>query len=190
MSRLDSLTFVAAIKKDPGPIPELKPPSGEIAFDLPEKAILGGVIFLGFAVLLLGRLLRRPRVIQPLPPEHPASAARRMLAQIATDAPPAIAAAEAAHAIRSYLRAAFGLGEEELTTAEISARFTTHQLADPNAASVVHEFLRDCDAAQFSPENVETLAGLPARAFKLIDDLEGRRTPPPAALSPPLPATT
>jgi hypothetical protein len=171
-------TIFAAIKKDPGPIPDLKPPRDPIAVDVPEKVILAGMILLGFGVLILGRLFHRPRVIAPLPPEHPAAAARRVLAQIQPDSPLSFAAAEAARAVRGYLRAAFSLGEEELTTKEISDRFEAHHLANPSVAAEVHEFLRECDAAQFGPGSNTTAEAVSARAFALIVELERQRSAP------------
>jgi hypothetical protein len=181
--------YVAAIKKDPGPIPELNPPREQIAIDVPEKVILGGVILVGFAVLLLGRLLHRPKIIPPLPPEHPAVIARRNLSLIQPNWPPALAATEAAGAVRGYLRAAFGLGEEELTTSEIGARFEAHFLANPGVASDVHEFLRECDAVQFGPGSDATAESLTERAFALIVELEQQRVPL-TSQTPPLPVAT
>jgi hypothetical protein len=184
-----SFAFVSAIKVDPGPIPDLKPPREEIAFDVPEKAILGAVMFLAFAVLVLGRVFRRPKVVVVAPPEHPAAAARRVLSQIVPNSPPAAAAADAAHALRNYLRAAFGLGEEELTTLEISDRFGSHRLVNAETAARVLEFLRACEAVQFAPADDSAPVGIADRAWTLIDELERQRTAAPL-LPPPLPATT
>lgn len=181
--------FVAAIKVDPGPIPDLKPPKQEIGIELPERAILGGVIFVAFAALFLGRIFHRPKVAPPEPPEHPATAARRVLSQIGPDTPPGKAAAEMAHAVRDYLRTAFGLGEEELTTLELSDRFGTHRLADPGTAAKVQEFLRDCEAVQFSPANNSLPESILSRAWPLIEELERQRIPQ-AQMPPSLPVAT
>jgi hypothetical protein len=184
-----SFAFVGAIKVDPGPIPDLKPPREEIAVDVPEKAILGAVMFLAFAVLILGRVFRRPKVVVPVPPEHPAAAARRVLSQIVPNSPPAAAAADVAHALRNYLRSAFGLGAEELTTLEISDRFGTHRLANAETAARVLEFLRDCEAVQFAPADSSAPVSIADRAWTLIEELERQRTPA-VSLPPPLPVAT
>jgi hypothetical protein len=183
------MPFVAAIKKDPGPIPDLNPPRDQIAIDVPDKVILAGVLLLGFTALILGRIFHRPRVNPSLPPEHPASAARRLLGQIPPDESLAKAAADTALAMRGYLRSAFGLGDEALTTMELSARFEMHQLANPDLATEVYEFLRECDAAQFSTSSDALPSGLVGRGFELITELERRRLPP-ATMPPPLPAAT
>jgi hypothetical protein len=182
-------SFVAAIKADPGPIPELKPPKKELAAELPEQAIMGAVIFAAFAVLFLGRIFHRPKVAAPAPPEHPAIAVRRVLAQIGPDSPPALAAAELACAFRNYLRVAFGLGEEELTTLELSDRFGAHRVAQTGLAETVREFLRECNALQFAPAADVPLERLVANAWSLLDALERQRSSP-ATMPPPLPATT
>jgi len=180
---------VGAIKVDPGPIPELQPPRNEMPAEFPEKAILGAVIFIAFVVLILGRIFRRPRAIPSLPPEHPAIAARRVLSQIVPDSTPGEAAAEVAHAMRNYLRAAFGLGVEELTTLELSERFGAHRLANVDTAGRVKAFLRDCEAVQFAPEGEAAPAAIAGRAWTLIEELERQRTPQPPT-PPPLPAAT
>lgn len=182
-------TFVGAIKADPGPIPDLKPPKQEIDAGIPERAIMAGVIVLAFAVLILGRIFRRPKMVAPLPPEHPAAAVRRVLSQMTPNGSPAAEAAEVAHAVRDYLRTAFGLGEEELTTLELSDRFGAHRLASADLAVSVQQFLRDCDAMQFAPAGDARVASIVDRATSLIDELEGQRTPP-ASPPPPLPVAT
>jgi hypothetical protein len=181
--------FVGAIKVDPGPIPELNPPRKEIIADLPDKAILVTVIFLAFSVLILGRVFRRPKLIVPAPPEHPAAAARRVLSHIAPDASPALAAEAASHAVRDYLRTAYGLGVEELTTLEISERFGAHRLADSDTVARVLGFLRVCEAAQFTPPGEVQQAAITEPAWRLIDELERHRAPV-ASTPPPLPVAT
>jgi hypothetical protein len=181
--------WVGAIKVDPGPIPELQPPRDEIAAKFPEKAILGTVILIAFAALLLGRIFRRPRMVPSMPPEHPAVAARRVLSQIAPDTTPSKAAAEIAHAMRNYLRAAFGLGVEELTTLELAERFGAHRLANIGTVGRVQAFLRDCEAVQFAPEGDVAPTAIADRAWTLIEELERQRTPQ-APAPPPLPVAT
>jgi hypothetical protein len=181
--------LIAAIKADPGPIPDLKPPKKELGAELPEQAILGAVVCLAFAVLLLGRVFHKPKVIAPVPPEHPAAAVRRVLAEMGPNSSPAAAAAELAHAFRNYLRVAYGLGEEELTTLELSDRFGAHRLSGDGTAEAVGQFLRECNVLQFAPPGDTPLEPLTTRAFSLLDELERQRSSP-AVMPPPLPAAT
>jgi len=189
ISRPGQGIVIAGIKADPGPIPDLKPPQGEIAPELPERAILGAVIGLAFFVLFLGRIFHRPKVSAAVPPEHPASAIRRVLSEIPPDSAPGFVATQVAHAMRDYLRATFGLGEEELTTLELAERFGTHRLASLDLAERVQEFLRECDIAQFAPAGDQPRESLLQRAWPLIDELERQRTPQ-VSLPLPLPANT
>lgn len=181
--------FIAGIKVDPGPIPDLKPPKKELSAELPEQGVMAAVILLAFAALFLGRRFHRPKVVPPLPPEHPASAIRRALSEIVPNDPPPATAAKIAQAFRDYLRASFGLGEEELTTLELSDRFEAHRLANEETAGKVRQFLRDCNSVQFAPSSDTSLVSLVERAWPLIDELERQRTPP-VYTPPPLPVAT
>lgn len=181
--------LIAGIKVDPGPIPDLKPPKRELGAELPERGVMAAVIFLAFAILMLGRWLHRPKVAASVPPEHPASAVRRALSEIVPNDPPATTAAKIAYAFRNYLRASFGLGEEELTALELSDRFGAHRLASEEATTKVRQFLRDCNSVQFAPSSDASLVSLVERAWPLIDELEQQRMPPVAA-PPSLPAVT
>ena len=180
---------VGAIKKDPGPIPELNPPRKEMAAESADKLILGAVLLVAFGVLILGRIFQRRRVPIALPPEHPVAAARRLLSQIPSDTPPVEAASEAARAVREYVRTAFALGSESLTTTEVCQRFADHSLTDSNTTSVLHSFLADCDRVQFAPAGIAPPSAFTARAWTLIDELERQRgavepVPPPLPVAP------
>jgi len=189
MPRPVSSPFLAAIKVDPGPIPDLKPPKSEIADQLPEKTIMAGVILMAFAALLLGRAFHRRKIAPVPPPPHPATVVRRRLSEIVPNSPPGAAAAEIAHAMREYLRTAFGLGEEELTTLELSDRFGAHRLANAEMATKVKQFLHDCNALQFARAGEAPLTSLMECAWSLLDELEHHRVPS-AGTPPPLSATT
>jgi hypothetical protein len=174
---MSSFPVVAGIKKDPGPIPDLHPPRNEIAVDLPEKAILIGILAVAFAVLILGRVFRRTPMISSLPPEHPASIARHALAGLTPNSTPQAVATTCAQALRDYTRTAFALGDEALTTSEFCARFATHPLADSNSTQALQTFLTDCERAQFAPASAQLDPQTVERAHAMIELLEHQRTP-------------
>jgi hypothetical protein len=174
-------TLLAALKKDPGPIPELKPPQGAIPFDLPEHLIFGGLLGVAVLMLVIGRIvqLRRPRVLPP--PELPIAVARRELAAVTNDAP----LATCTGIVRRYVLAAFDLGPEGLTGEEVCAAYAGHPAADEDSLGVLRDFLAGSDLQRFAPicgeENAKDCI---CRAFVVLELLEARRT---AAQPPPLP---
>jgi hypothetical protein len=174
-------TLLAAIKKDPGPIPELKPPQGAIPFDLPEHLIFGGLLAVAVLTLVIGRIvqLRRPRVLPP--PELPIAIARRELAAVTNDAP----LAACTGIVRRYVLAAFHLGPEGLTGEEVCAAYAGHPAADEDSLAALREFLIGSDLTRFAPiSGEESAKDCVCRAFVVLELLEARRT---AAQPPPLP---
>lgn len=109
------MTFLAAIKKAEGPIPDLRPPKGHIAFDLPESAILNGALVVAFVALMIGRVIHARRPVPPKPPEPPAVLARRALE--AACGPTIIQ--DCVQVVRRYLFNAFGVGWEGATNPEL-----------------------------------------------------------------------
>jgi len=174
-------TFLGAIKKDPGPIPDLKPPHGTIPFDLPEHLVFNGALIVAILALVVGRIvqLRRPRVVPP--PELPIAIARRELAVVTDEAP----LAACTQIVRRYALAAFDLGPEGLTSEEVSARYAEHPAADEDSFKVLRDFLSGSDLARFAPIATEENAkDCVCRAFVVLEILESRRA---AAQPPPLP---
>lgn len=184
-------TTWAAIKKDEGPIPDLRPPKKTIPFDLPEGAIFLGTLAFAFGALVLGRVFRRNVLPPPLPPEPPAVWSRRALGQVNLDAPAADALAEISQIVRRYVRSAFHLGPDAATTAEICANFAAHPQADNESGVALREFLAASDVAQFAPAHAAPTAKETAeKALSLIEQLDARfsvvRPPPlPENLAPP-----
>ncbi|MEQ1860914.1 MAG: hypothetical protein ABMA13_13345 [Chthoniobacteraceae bacterium] len=178
------MSVFAAIKKAEGPIPELRPPKGEIAFDIPEGAILNAALIFAFVVLLVGRFIHMRRPAPPLPIEPPIHVARRELE--AVSGPSALE--ECARIVRRYVLDAYGLGPEGATAAELAAQFAAHRFAITDLTIALETFLADCDRARFAPEDAEHLAETcTGRALALVEALDQRRrTAEPA----PLPVAT
>ena len=178
------MNFIAAIKKAEGPIPDLRPPKGEIAFDTPEGAILNASLIFAFAVLIIGRFIHMRRPKPPMPIEPPIHVARRELESVA--GPTALE--DCSRIVRRYVLDAYGLGPEGATASELGEQFAAHRFAFPELTSTLEAFLADCDRARFAPEDAEHLAeNCVARALALVEELDQRRrTAEPA----PLPVAT
>jgi hypothetical protein len=171
--------MIAVIKKAEGPIPELRPPKGQIPFDVPENAIFIGALVLAFTVLVLGRIrqMMLPKPLAPVAP--PLTVALRELAEVGEHD----VAWKCGQIVRRYLFSAYGIGPEGVTTSELCAQFAAHPLADADSATALAAFLTECDLARFAPlaaapEEIEAVR----RAAELIEQLEARRSrvqPPP-----------
>jgi hypothetical protein len=185
----------AALQKDPGPIPPLKPAKGKIALDIPENTILRSALGLAVLLLVAGRIvqMRRPKIV---PPALPAIVqARLALEAAATDDLEA-----SSHVVRRYLLDTFPIGDEGSTAEELSERLAQQPLGSVHAAQDVREFLVGAEHARFAPGFAQEFsAGCTSRARALIEEIEAARTPPPeaapvastayvAAVPPPLPA--
>jgi hypothetical protein len=189
----------AALQKDPGPIPPLRPPKGRIALDIPERTILRGSLGFALLVLVTGRVfqLRRPKVI---PPALPAI----VQARLALEAAPAGDIASASHAVRRYLIETFPVGDDGATADELAERYARQPLACLKSAQAVREFLVGAEHARFAPVFAQEFAeGCTERARALVEEIEAARVntpleesslpmPPPspgqAVPSPPPPA--
>jgi hypothetical protein len=173
--------MLAAIKKDPGPIPDLKPPQGAIPFELPEHLVFGSLLAVAVLSLVIGRLvqLRRPRV-EP-PPEPAIARARRELTAVTEDAP----LAACTGIVRRYVLAAFDLGPDGLTGEEVCAAYAGHPAANEDSLGALRDFLVGSDLARFAPDvGGASAKDCVCRAFVVLELLEARRR---AALPPPLP---
>ncbi len=178
------MTYLAAIKKAEGPIPDLRPPKGHIAIDVPESVILNGALIFAFAVLIIGRVIHARRPPPPKVIEPPIVLARRALD--AVGGPTIISDCE--QIVRRYLFNAFGLGPEGATTSELCTAFAAHPLADADTLTVLDVYLAESDLARFTPHEAPQLAATCAdRARSLVEQLEARRV---AAEPPPLTVAT
>jgi hypothetical protein len=171
----------AALQKDPGPIPPLRPPKGRIALDIPERTILRGSLGFALLVLVAGRVMymRRPKIV---PPELPAI----VRARLALEAAPAGDIAAASHGVRQYLIATFPLGDEGATADELSERFAQQPPASLQSAQAVREFLVGAEHARFAPVFAQEFAeGCVERARELVEEIEAARVGVPVPQSPP-----
>jgi hypothetical protein len=170
----------AAIKKDEGPIPDLRPPRSSIRFEMPEKAILQGAVALAFLTLIAGRLLHR----RPPPPPlvlAPIDTALTELDALPPDAGPA-AIEQLSGIIRRYVREAFLTEPEGATTAELCEAYAAHPQADAESSNALEAFLCACDLERFAPGPHHEPHDLVAEARPLLALLENRRrhvNPPP-----------
>lgn len=178
------MTSFAAIKKDEGPIPDLRPPKGRIAFDTPETAILNGAVLFAFVVLVIGRIIHARKPVPPKPVEPPIVLARRALE--AANGPTIIADCE--QIVRRYVFNAFGAGWEGATSNELCANFASDPRVDGDTHAAFAAFLGECDLARFAAHETERIAATcVSRALALVEQLEARRT---VAEPPPLPVAT
>jgi hypothetical protein len=174
-------TFLGAIKKDPGPIPDLKPAHGKIPFDVPEHLVFNAALVVALLALVIGRIvqLRRPRIVPP--PEPPIAIARRELATVTDDAP----LAACTQIVRRYTLAAFDLGPEGRTSEEVCAQFAEHPAADEDSLGALRDFLTGSDLARFAPITAEMNAQeCIGKTTAILAMLEARRA---ASQPPPLP---
>ena len=173
--------FIAVIQKAPEPIPDLRPPKGEITTQFPEKLFFGSALLFSLLVLIIGRIiqLRRP---PPAASSHsPIADFRQEMASIANAGGDPLD--RAIHAVRRYVCNAFDIGSDGMTNEELVAEFAEHPLAHAESISALQEFLIGNDLLRFAPLPGESQDAL-QRASELVEQLEARRI---AALPPPLP---
>lgn len=177
------MNYLAAIKKSEGPIPDLRPPKGRIAFDVPESAILNGALIFAFAVLVIGRVFHSRRPPPPLPVEPPILLARRALD--AASGPTIVADCE--QIVRRYLFNAFGIGPEGATASELCAAFAAHPKMSADSLAALRDYLAENELARFAPRDApDTTTSSVRRALELLGQLEARRItaePPPLTIA-------
>jgi hypothetical protein len=176
--------FLAAIQKAPDPIPDLRPPKGEINTNFPETMFFGAALLFSLVVLIFGRILhvRRPRLIGST--RSPIANFRRELAAIANSGSDPLD--RSIHAVRNYVCDAFDVGSNGMTNEELIAEFREHSLAREESVVALHDFLVGNDLLRFAPL-AGTSEDVLQRATELVEQLESRRV---AALPPPLPVTS
>jgi hypothetical protein len=177
-------TQLAAIQKAPEPIPDLRPPRGEIQTSFPEALFFTSALLFSLVVLIVGRLFHVRREPSALPEYSPVARFRSDLAHIAKSGEDSLAGS--IRAVRRYLQDAFEIGTDGATNEEFVAEFAAHPLAQEESVLALHEFLVGSDLLRFAP-----LPGGPddpiLRASELVDHLELRRA---SAAPPPLPVAS
>ncbi|MEO8351966.1 MAG: hypothetical protein ABI680_09555 [Chthoniobacteraceae bacterium] len=166
---------IAIIKAVPEPIPDLKPPRGEIPptfWEMHGLAVIGTSLI---GLFLLVALIRQWRQPKPVIVETPAEIATRNLQALRDEPNAATVLLRTSETLRRYLIARFGLPGPGLTADEIAIHLHT----DPPLARQLHRFMADCDLVKFAPVH-EVPASDPIihDALRLIEAVE-RRSPPP-----------
>ncbi len=166
---------IAIIKAAPEPIPDLKPPRGEIP---PTFWEMHGLAIVGTSLLglfLLVTLIRQWRQPKPVPVETPAEIATHSLHALLNETNTTTALLRTSDTLRRYLIERFELPGPGLTADEIAAHLHT----DPPLARQLHRFMADCDLVKFAPDrDVPASDPIIHDALRLIEAVE-RRSPPP-----------
>lgn len=164
-------------------LPALAPPYPEIppTFWQQHKVavIIGGFLFIIAQSLWLYKMLMR---LQPAvePPENLVRAALTKLLNEPEDGP---LLSETSRLVRRYFGVIFRTQGEEATTAEFIAGLEHNQILGTEFKTKIAAFLRECDAAKFSPvRNAKELDAV-ERALELVNEAEKFRANPKAAAS-------
>lgn len=178
MSFLQAPRVLAIIKKDPGPIPELKEPRGSIEAPSPDRIILSTALILAFIVLFLGRLLRGKPMNPPPLPEPIDATFRRQMANLTLLGNSPEAAAAASRAVRRYVQATYALGPGELTAWELCEQFRLQPGVDEVLHASLFDFLKECEVSRFAPDGAAggTFEPVP-RALEFFERLQTTRMP-------------
>lgn len=182
---LDCLGFVALFLS-PGPlfalvtnetsaeITPLRPPRPELPPSFLEQHALtiGVASFLGLLLLaILIWFALRPRTIAETPPDQ---AARRELQSLQAHPQDPQLLTRVSHVVRRYLSRAFGLPEQELTTAEFCRALHEQERAGPALAEHAARVLQYWDEQKFSPNPPATQNDPVTEAGFIVDEGEAR----------------
>ena len=176
------LAFLAATAsaQDVEGIPKLAPPYPELPPTFWEEhggIILGSGIFL-LAIVGLGVWLGlRKKPVENVPPATQARNELKALLELPEDG---AVLSKVSQALRHYFLAAGSLPPAEFTTAEFCRLISGNEQIGAELASVVAEFLEDCDARKFSTATVSQ-SGAVARALDLVERSEAHHRPAPTA---------
>jgi hypothetical protein len=166
---------LAAIQKAPEPIPDLRPPKGEIETNFPETVFFGSALLFSLVVLIIGRFFQVRRVGPAVATHSPLARFHVGLAAIASGSEDPLDAS--IRAVRRYLSDAFEIGTSGTTNEEIVAGFAAHPVSTEDSVQALHDFLIGSDLLRFSP-----VAGGPEeplrRATEIVEQLESRRVAP------------
>jgi hypothetical protein len=167
-----TLTAAGAITKDPGPIPELRPPRTELTETAENKRdLLPWFIATGIIAVVAAILASIPRK-QTAPPTPPYVTAQRKLSLLK----PADATPENLMLIfREYLLNAFNIPACGATTAELIHWLSAHPRWDAKFEAETSELLDSCDEAKFSPIPPLQPPVSNERILLLISRIEERR---------------
>lgn len=174
LSALALLTVdgLAAITKDPGPIPELRPPRTELPPSVEKKRDLRPwFIGTGIVAVLAAVLASIPRRQSPPPP--PAYVvARRKLDALGTSG---VKPDESVRIFRNYLLEAFNIPARGATNDELLHWLSAHPRWDTQLAAETSALLDSCEEAKFSPAPPPEPPTSAEGVLSLISRIEGRR---------------
>ena len=166
------LSASAAIKRDPGPIPELRPPRGEVPASVEKKEDLRPwFIGAGILAVLAAILASRPKKLPPAP-LPPYVNARKQLETLDSSTATPLAISKV---VRIYLLDAFQIPARGATSAELLQWLSAHPKWDTQLASDTDAFLDSCDEAKFAPAPPPGHPATIEKALALIARIEGRR---------------
>jgi hypothetical protein len=182
---------VAAFAADIITLPALAPAYGELPPTLWERyqsvIIVTGLALLAMAFLILWMVLR-PKTQVGLPPE---AVARRALAKLSGQPEDGKLLSDVSQILRRYVCAAFELPDNEMTTAEFTARLAANEKIGAELAQMISDFLGICDKDKFSPKTSAPPLNAVARALALLSFAEKRQSAPgPGAVTPPTPVAS
>jgi hypothetical protein len=153
--------------------PKLRPPRGEMPPSYWEKNHRLILILTPAAVIglgLLGWYFCRPKPAVEVPAEVEA---RRELAALAGKPADRDTMSRASQVIKRFLAKIFLLGGNEMTTSEFCRAMDAKSEIGPALAAETCRFLKEADAAKFSPGSTQN--DFVARALKLVETTEARR---------------
>jgi hypothetical protein len=156
------------------PIPQLRPPHGEIPPTFWEQyagwVCAGGVVLTAVAGLAVWFACRpRPEVIPP-----PREVARRELEPLRAQAEDGALLSRVSQVLRQYIVAAFELEPGELTTTEFCLTIAGNPRISPKLATEISDFLRRCDERKFSPDAQGPPLDAVATALRFVESSEAR----------------
>lgn len=171
----------AAITKDPGPIPDLRPPRAELPPSVETKRDLRPwFIGTGIIAVLAAVLASIPRK-QPAAPTPPYVIARRKLDAMGASTPQPD---ELVRVLREYLLEAFSIPARGATTAELIHWLSAHPRWDTQLEAETTGILTSCDEAKFSPAPQPPPQLSAEIVLSLISRIEGRRAVPAGVTQP------
>ena len=156
-------------------IPNLRPPLPEIepTFWEQHRFVIGASATF---VVMLGTLcvwyLVRPKPPTVIPP---VAQARVALDNLIGQPEHGAVLSRVSYVVRHYFATAFNLPPVELTTTEFCQSISEAAPIDPELATAVGNFLRQCDQRKFAPLPAQPPLGAVSQASHFIDQAESRR---------------
>ena len=157
------------------PIPKLRPPLPEIPPTFWEQH--GLLVSCAASALVLVGAFAGWRLTRPKPPVFvpPIQQAKSELEPLRDQPETGALLSRVSQVVRHYFIAAFQLPPGELTTAEFCQAISSVDKLDPELASGVAGFLRQCDERKFAPAPARPPLGAVTQAATIMEQAESRR---------------